>query len=351
MRIISAIIAVVAFLDIYQANGKDLKCPGLRRNADKCRSNDSWGMEYQCMAEENGLKAIMNCVSIEGGAETYFCREKADGSLASPENYFEYDDDDWMGRGKVCITPRKALLSISRNYCIECSMTGILRHCPMNDPNFLECLCENHVSDAQLWCLSQCFNTTHDPPKCSGGLLKRHIAPLATRSGTVDDSTPWIQNDNLRFRVFSNGVFQYTLLDGKVRESLYTLPYTDTPYQAKGCSYGAVNRCYVSPVSNKKYCWIMCLREEDKDYTPAPKPTYGRFTETSQAPEQSKTLRHASHTQSSVSVGRIEVPTQHFQDDENEDKQGKKGSTGCQNVTLSLTFMLFILAITILAMN
>ncbi|CAG1965761.1 unnamed protein product [Fusarium graminearum] len=331
MRFFVAVIFAMTVTVLHHVHGKTYHCTGLRRNADSCSSHDH-STEYRCMADENSLHAIMSCVSIKGGAEKHFCRKSKDGSVATPENYFEYDKDSWARKQNMCVTPRQALLSISRNDCIECNLTGLLLLCPMDDPNFLSCLCEYHATDEHLQCLSQCFkfDTVLGPPTCSKSLLKKRNEPDITVPGY---GNPWeLERHGLKFAIYSNGVVAYIRTDNTVYISSFTLPYFDQPNQDTRCRGESFKRCYISPVSAEPFCWNMCLNEA---YTPPPQPTYASFTQISEATERPKTLSNVSKTQSSATVSRIEVPTQDFirednKEDENNDKQKNGGSADFQ---------------------
>lgn len=190
MRLIVTTLLGIFILAVQQAYGK--QCTGFSRNADRCRAYTA-DEEYRCIATENGLQAIMDCVSIEGGAEKFFCRDGRDGFESTAENYYE---SDYAGRR--CVTPRSALLLMSRNQCFFCGLTGILKACPMDDPCFLECLCENHVTDEHLTCLATCFNIKLESPTCTNGGCssthrKRHAAGTTARDKWAmnDDSTRW----------------------------------------------------------------------------------------------------------------------------------------------------------------
>ena len=71
-------------------------------------------------------------------------------------------------------------------------LTGVLNACPMNDPHFLECLYEYHVTDEHLRCLSKCFKPEAEPPTCGEDAVyssthrKRHAARIIARDGLVD---------------------------------------------------------------------------------------------------------------------------------------------------------------------
>ena len=203
MRVIVAYILIAVILAAHQAYGQNYRpnCTHLQRHADRCFSYKDEDIEYECISEQNGLQAIMDCVTIEGGADQLFCRKFNDGNPDTTENYFKYSGYDQVSGEDICIQPRDALLLMSRNKCIECGLTGVLHACPMKDPCFLQCVCEYQVTDAHLSCLSNCFNTNFDPPKCSNNNAcsttrhKRQAARISSRDVQVENNyaTQWIK--------------------------------------------------------------------------------------------------------------------------------------------------------------
>ncbi|CAF3473218.1 unnamed protein product [Fusarium graminearum] len=246
--------------------------------------------EYRCIATENGLQAIMDCVSIEGGAEKFFCRDGRDGFESTAENYYE---SDYAGR---------------RNQCFFCGLTGILKACPMDDPCFLECLCENHVTDEHLTCLATCFNIKLESPTCTNGGCssthrKRHAAGTTARDKWAmnDDSTRWFTADGLRIQIHYTGYFEVYQTNGVIKTSRFQLPYRDE------CVGTIANRCFVSPVSDEMFCWPLNVGANCN--VPAP-PTLAQFTKTTKISEQTKTLKDADKTPALATFEQIDVPTQ-----------------------------------------
>lgn len=139
-----------------------LGCNGLERNLDTCPAK-TYAQEYICLMKQNTLKSLMDCVNIDSGShvDNQLCRKPDDGIFGNggEDDYFDWSQNLPSNReSKFCSTPRKVILAAASNDpCRLCSFRGLLESCPMNDPDFHNCLCEHNIQNAHFQCLSRCF--------------------------------------------------------------------------------------------------------------------------------------------------------------------------------------------------
>ncbi|KAK8016652.1 hypothetical protein PG993_014841 [Apiospora rasikravindrae] len=98
------------------------------------------------------MLSLMDCVVSFNNKDINVCR----GTDSIDKNF-----DEWQNRDnafkETCLSPREVLLYKSNSICRSCSLTGALQACPKDDPQFINCLCEQGAQSQHFRCFSECF--------------------------------------------------------------------------------------------------------------------------------------------------------------------------------------------------
>lgn len=151
------------------------RCVGLFRDQDACPARTQ-NEEFYCLMRQNSMKSLMDCVTIDytSRRDYQLCRDVDDGIPNNgADNYYQPLPGQDV-RNLVCSTPRQVLIAGSGfPLCRQCSLQGLLKACPENDPDFHNCLCAHDVQAASFLCLSQCFMPSTQDITC--GLRVRDL--------------------------------------------------------------------------------------------------------------------------------------------------------------------------------
>jgi hypothetical protein len=159
----AAISSVVTSLFVGVASAKGC---GIVRNVDTC-NGPYWDDEYYCLMKQNDLKTIMDCVEVKNrvsnlNAEQEICRSWDNGR---PDNLEQFYEEDYYTKGEkdklLCLKPRTVLIRgpLTTPDGWKLGVSGALRSCPEDDPNFHNCLCEHNIKQTFLNQLANFFKT------------------------------------------------------------------------------------------------------------------------------------------------------------------------------------------------
>lgn len=152
-------IFLATWLALIPATSSDqISYCSLERDITTCSSQDNYGRELFCVAKQNTLTSLMNCVTtpFTNHSDRAFCRSPdlntADGSDAS------IDASEYPNSKGVCWTARNVIYGRSIKDCRTCGLAGAIKQCPVHDPKFKHCVCQYFkAAETSLDCLSKCF--------------------------------------------------------------------------------------------------------------------------------------------------------------------------------------------------
>ncbi|KAL2072094.1 hypothetical protein VTL71DRAFT_11437 [Oculimacula yallundae] len=217
---------------------------------------DVWQDQYRCIMLLNSLQTLMNCVNLQTSAgettgETGWCREK--------DNINDPGEDDVYYKKKIdgvqmlCIKPRVILLEgpqYREGGWWPASMRGVLEACPENDPDFLNCLCDNGVEPKHINQFAKNFKTDSKQSFNCQQYTKRATLPeeiLALPSYNTTIPKTQLQardeSDETLDGYYVNDYGRPVYDDGRVG---FPLPYYDQGgFRVRG--QAAAKRCYIAP--------------------------------------------------------------------------------------------------------
>lgn len=177
----------------------DSTCQSLVRDVSTCASQGSYGKELYCVAKQNTLSNLMYCVTdpVYYTNDKPFCRQFDSNWQDGGIDDFLWPDEN--PKSMVCVTPRRVLLARSQADCQICKLTPALRECPVDDPSFLDCVCNYfRTAPAALACFSSCFKQDSLVLGCSG--LLGTSAKQRKRSENVQKFESGIQSEGVENR-------------------------------------------------------------------------------------------------------------------------------------------------------
>lgn len=187
MRIIALILLILQ--SAFAQQKRQSSCTALVRDLRDCPAQ-LWSEEYSCLERQNSMTHFMSCVISR--SETHgqrLCRAEYETSDPDDDDYdaWQYTSASSSDGRQICMTPRNVLLHASDNRCRHCELTGALQACPENDPDFINCLCEQRATPKNFCCFAECFMPSSQDSVsvleglCAGPFYEEDLCP---RSGS-----------------------------------------------------------------------------------------------------------------------------------------------------------------------
>ena len=244
----------------------------LRRDKAACKA-DTVADELHCLRQQNSMQTVLDCIGLEtGGEDSIPCRDRNQGNkfayygqqlLSNPSGLFSSQDIYCMAHG--------VLMYAHKTVCKHCSVGTVIERCQGKDPSFLNCLCEYHITQEHLDCLSKCFMSSVGTVQCDVGLRRRH------ESGNIGDG---IEPYNAEEMALLNQELELTKLGFKINRQGRPVSTTSTydpdtktdvqvaetglplPYRDEIIHNGKqLQRCYVVPSMPDLHCRTYSLAQ------------------------------------------------------------------------------------------